>query len=80
MWNKIDDHLYQVYRYLMIRYGISSADRMIDPLRWWIQTGRASVPFLHRFLDTQPYMIGRRLAKGGSVQEAVDRVRKLLGA
>ena len=71
----VDDYVWSVKRYLMGKYGCDAADRMVSPLAWYIRTGRASVTFLHKLTDTKPYVIGRILAKGGSDQEMIDRVR-----
>ena len=76
---KSDEYIYKVAHYLMGKYGVDAAWRMIDPLQWYINTGRASATFLHNMYDVQPYCIGKILAKGGSYDDTVKRIRKRLG-
>lgn len=76
---KYDQYLWKVESYLMDRYGVTEAWRMLDPLKWYIDTGRASVTFLNLLLDVKPYCIGKILAKGGSYDETIKRVRKRIG-
>ena len=76
---KSDEYIWRVESYLMKRYGVTEAQRMIDPLAWYINTGRASATFLHNMYDVQPYCIGKILAKGGSYDDTVKRIRKRLG-
>lgn len=76
---KFDQYLWRVESYLMRTYGVTETWRMLDPLAWYVNTGRASVTFLHNLYDTKPYCIGRILAKGGSYDEVIKRIRKRLG-
>ena len=76
---KADEYICKVESYLMSRYGVDATYRMISPLSWYINTGRASVTFLHLLYDVKPYCIGRILAKGGSHDEVIKRIRKRLG-
>lgn len=76
---KSDQYIWKVESYLMRKYGASEAYRLLDPLQWYINTGRASVTFLHLLYDVKPYCIGRILAKGGSHDEIIQRIRKRLG-
>ena len=54
------------------------ANRYLDPLSWYINTGRASTEFLRRLLATKPYLIARRLMKGGTYDEVLKRIFALL--
>ena len=75
MQNKVDEHTWKVYRYLMRKYGTKIADIDIYPLRWYINTGRASAAYLRAFLSVKPYMVGRKLHNGGgSHDDALARV------
>lgn len=76
---KADEYIWKVESYLMRKYGVDAMHRMISPLTWYVNTGRASVTFLHNMYDTKPYCIGRILAKGGSHDEVIKRIRKRLG-
>lgn len=75
----VDTHVWGVKSYLMRKYGCDAADRMISPLTWYISTGRASAGFLRAFMATKAFVIGRILAKGGSDQEMIDRIRIRIG-
>lgn len=75
----VDHKLWQVKHYLSLRYGYQTADRDVDPLQWYIVTGRASTNFLQLLIKAKPFMIARRLHEGGSYDEAIARVKKLIG-
>lgn len=71
----IDIYLNKVLACLMKHYGVDQAYRDIDPLTWYINTGRASALFLRSLVSCKPFMIARKLHEGGSVQDAVDRIK-----
>ena len=75
----IGSYLWQVKRYMMGKYGCGTADREIDPLVWYISTGRAPTQFIGLLIQKKPYMIGRILHKGGSTDEAIARVKEYIG-
>ena len=78
----IDQYLYAVedsawklidkYEYPFNRSCIAA------PLRWWISTGRSSASWLKTLLSVRPDVIARRLLQGGSDQEIMERVNKLI--
>ena len=76
---KSDSYIFSVWHYLAGKHGTREADRLIDPLQWYINTGRASTGFLNCLYLVKPYCIGRILAKGGSHDEIVKRIRKRVG-
>lgn len=75
----IDEKLWQVRKYLMERYGCDKADIIIDPLVWYITTGRASVAFLKAFLQSKTFMTARKLAKARTYDDAVYKLKVLYG-
>lgn len=75
---KIDNGLWTIKRYMMQRYGCDVADREMYPLEWYVHTGRASTDFLNRLLSAKPFMIARRLHKGGSDDEIISRIKDFL--
>ena len=75
----IDTGLWHIQRYLMERYGCDTAALDMAPLRWYIDTGRASVDIIRRILMTKPFMIGRLLHKGGSYDDVIRRVLAYIG-
>ena len=74
----IETGLWQIENYLIEKYGTRQASADMAPLRWYVSTGRASVPFLRLLITAKPFMVARKLHEGGSYQEAVDRVKKFL--
>lgn len=75
----VDDFVYRTCLYGIQKYGYDTAQTDVDPLKWYISTGRASTQFLGLLLQKKPYMIARKLHEGGSVQESVDRIKKYIG-
>lgn len=75
----IDNTLWAIRTSLWKKYGIDEAQRIIDPILWYINTGRATMSFLGLMVQNKPYLIGRVLAKGGSYDEAIQRVKEYIG-
>ena len=75
----IDSTLWAIRTSLWKKYGVDEAQRIIDPLLWYINTGRAPTSFLGKLVQKKPYLIGRVLAKGGSYDEAIQRVKNYIG-
>ena len=70
----IESYMWDVERYTRERLGVTESDRVVSPLWWYIDTGRASADFLGRLVRVKPYVIGRLLMKGGSDAEVIERV------
>ena len=70
----IDTGLWAIERYLMGKYGVDTAASDIAPLRWYVDTGRASTDTIRRVLMAKPFMVGRLLHRGGSYDEVIQRV------
>ena len=77
--NSIDNCLWKIQRILMEKYGCTAADREIAPLVWYIETGRASTPFLEKLIAKKPYIVARRLHATGSDMEIIARVKACVG-
>ena len=73
-----DVALWDIERYLMQKYGTDAAQSDMAPLRWYVETGRASVDFIRKLMIAKPFMVARKLHEGGSYDEALDRVKKLI--
>lgn len=71
---KIDSMIWDIQRELMNRYGVTASERMVMPLVWYIDTGRASCNFLRALASVCPFLIARDLAKGGSDEEIINRI------
>ena len=74
----IDCGLWAIERYLIQKYGCDTASRDMQPLRWYVDTGRASMLFLSRLFICKPFMIARLLHDGGSYDEAIMRVQNYM--
>lgn len=77
--NSIDNCIWNIKKILMEKYGCTAADREIAPLIWYINTGRASTPFLKMLISAKPFMIARKLHAGGSDVEIIERIKKYIG-
>ena len=77
--NTVDDCIWKIQKCLMEKYGCTAADREIAPLVWYINTGRASTPFLEKLINAKAYMIARRLHATGSDMEIIARVKACVG-
>ena len=75
----IECGMWNIKRYMMFKWGCAAADREFYPLEWYVNTGRASVEFLNKLFDAKPFMIGRILHKGGSVDETISRIKAYIG-
>ena len=71
--------LYDIEKYLMNRYGVDAASRMIAPLSWYCHTARASVDFLNALVKAKAFVIGRILARDNGMENyeiTVDRIKE----
>ena len=71
----IDSFLWSVQRYIVHKHGVDASYRAMDPLVWYINTGRASMSFLKNLVQAKPFMIGRILMKGGSTDDVIKAVK-----
>ena len=60
--------------------SIDRSHLMVSPLWHYIFSGRASADFCHRVLRIRPFMIARRIREGGSDDEIIDRIKKLVNS
>lgn len=64
MLYEVDEYIWKVRMYLWKKCGSTNeTDIMIYPLTYYVNTGRASTPFLKALLKIKPYIIGRHLIK-----------------
>ena len=75
---KIESCIWEIQLYLMNHYGCTAADREIAPLKWYVNTGRASLQFLHKLIDAKPFVIARILHKGGSDDSIIASIKTKL--
>lgn len=76
----LEDYLFSVRKALWKKTGsMNVGDTFADPLVWYIRTGRASVMFLELLAQKSPVRVANNLLKGGSVEEAINRLKIYLG-
>jgi len=75
----IDNLLFFIEMYLSRHYGFRQAQSDLSPLKWYINSNRATLDFLGKLVEAKPFMIGRKLHEGGSYEEAIDRVCDYIG-
>ena len=71
--------LYDIERYLMRKYGVDSAYRMIAPLSWYCNTARASIGFLNALVEAKTFVVGRILARDNGMENyeiTIDRIKE----
>ena len=71
---EIDNIIWNIKKRLMEKHGTDESSRIIAPLTWYINTGRATVEFLKRLRDAKTFLIVRDLEKGGSYEETINRI------
>lgn len=75
----VENGLWRITTVLADKYGCDEAGRDMAPLAWYIGTGRATTAFLRALLTAKPFMVARRLHKGGSYAEVLAEVKKCIG-
>lgn len=64
MLYEVDEYIWKVRTYLWRKCGSTNeTDRIIEPLVYYVRTGRASTHFLKALLKIKPFVIGRHLYK-----------------
>lgn len=63
---------------LMKKHGVLASERMMTPLNWYINTGRASTDFIHRLDNAKPREVVAILEQDGSVEDILGRLKVLL--
>ena len=78
MNDRLDNIIWKIRQYLRNKYGIDRGDNLMYPLVYYINTGRASTPFIKALIDSKPFVIGRVLANGGSDVEIIRKIKHKL--
>jgi len=71
-------YLYNVLGCLMKRHTADEAYRILDPLQWYISTGRAPGSFLRLLYESDPDAIASVLEQEGTVEESIVRVKNAI--
>lgn len=75
----IETGLWHIQRHLIEKYGIDQSCRDMEPINWYINSGRASIEFIRLLLGAKQYMVARKLHQGGSTQEVITRIKRYIG-
>lgn len=78
---QIDNALYDIRKKLFKTTPVDECDRLMSPLNWYVNTGRAPLAFVEALCyatNTQKTTIAKKLAQGGSDMEVVERIKKYL--
>ena len=70
----VDSYLWGVRRYLRSKCGVDAGDRALYPLKWYVDTGRASADWLGHLVQVKQFVIGRILLGGGSDDEIIRAI------
>ena len=63
---------------LMKECGVLESERLLYPLRWYINTGRASTQFIHRLDEASAKEVCAILKQEGSTEEVIARLKEYL--
>lgn len=76
----IDTCLYDIEAHIMRKHGTQAAAHDMQSLYWYVNTGRASVDFLGLLINAKPFIIARILHKSSTEAEAIENLKRYLGA
>lgn len=75
-----DNYIFKAIMYGAGKTSFDEASRIMEPLEWYIKTGRASCDFLRLLATKKPYRVFQVLHKaGGSYDDAIQAVKQYLG-
>lgn len=77
----IDEYLWDVLMYMWNSLTLDEASVVLDPLKYYVETGRASTAFLHKMIQVKPYVMARYLIKirNNSVDHAIELIKQKVG-
>lgn len=73
---KIDQYIWMVTKWLMERYGVDEGCRLVDPLSWYVRTGRSTLEWEKALLKVKPFVIARICAKDLSYDDTIKLITK----
>ena len=83
--SNMENYCYEVARQIRTQVpkesdyiSIDRSHLMVSPLWHYILSGRASTEFCHRLLHVKPFVVARRIRAGGSYDEIMERIKKLV--
>lgn len=77
---KAEEYLWKIQMNIAKKYGMDKAAVYVDPLVWYISTGRSSAEFDRKLTNAKHFMIARILVKNfGSHEDALRAVKRYIG-
>ena len=75
-YNATDEYIFRVIMAGAKKHGLDNATRVVDPLLWYISTGRANYSFLAALAKCNPHLVYNVLYKAaGSHDSALIALR-----
>lgn len=79
-YDTFDNYIFTAAMYGSRTVSLDEAQRVLEPLEWYVKTGRASCDFMRKLSAKKPYCIFRVMHKtGGSYEDAIQAVKQYLG-
>ncbi len=79
-YDTFDNYIFKAAMYGSRTISLDDAQRVLEPLEWYVKTGRASCDFMRKLAAKKPYRIFQILHKvGGSYEDAIQAVKQYLG-
>ena len=72
----IDECLWAIEKELWSVVGIDQASRDMTPLKWYVNTGRASVEFLRCLFSVKASSVAKILRMGGSDEMVIKAIKR----
>lgn len=79
-YDAVCNYIHKAVMYGASHIGFDASAQVMEPLAWYINTGRACYEFTARLATKKPYRIFQVLHKaGGSYDDAIGAVKRYLG-
>lgn len=79
-YEAVNNYIHKAVMYGAYHIGLDASYSVMDPLVWYIGTGRASYEFTARLATKKPYRVFQILQKAvGSYDDAIHAVKLYLG-
>lgn len=77
----IENYTFSIWKYIAGRKSTLMADKLVSPLTWYIDTGRASADFIRKLMEVKYFVIARVLMKAGiaSDETVIAAVKQKIG-
>lgn len=78
--DRVQFYLEDVVVLLIEKHGLdyNKANLAVNPIWWYVSTGRASTPWCKALLKIRPFMIARRVSWDMSYDEVLNAIKPLV--